>query len=90
MGTLLVQDTSESSKASNVERQKTGGPVLTSHSTRIAPAEKGPVGLSASFHGTSGFFSRSAPFLWFREVQSGSAPTWNYTVFITELFLSST
>lgn len=84
-GTGLLQDTSESSKASNTERQKIDGPVLTPRSTQTAVAEKGPVALSASFHRTRGFFSHSAPFLRLRKVQSGSAPTWIYTVFITEL-----
>lgn len=65
-GSVLVQGTSESSKASNTERQKIDGPIFTPHSTRIALVEKGPVALSAGFHGTRGFFSRSAPFLWFR------------------------
>jgi len=88
--TVLVQDAPESSKASNTGRQKTDGPVLSPHSPRIAPIEQGPVALSASFHGTRGFFSHSAPLLRFSNIQPGSAPTWNYTVFITELRKRST
>lgn len=55
-------------------------PVCTHHAVK-----QGPVAVSASFHRTRHFFRLSALFQWFKTIQSGSAPTWAYAVFISQL-----